>query len=128
MRGSHDLFKQFPSGVLLCGVGEGCAGNAPLPAAGSAEPQKTSQISSVETHSSSIHSNSGSSLVSSIVGRDEEQERLRTCQDLVAAAQRQIVFVTGEAGIGKTALVDAFLRQDAPRFADMLREGSASKG
>ena len=47
----------------------------------------------------------------SIVGRDGELQRLRTEMDLVTAGQRRVVFVTGEVGIGKTALVDAFCHQ-----------------
>jgi predicted ATPase/DNA-binding winged helix-turn-helix (wHTH) protein len=48
------------------------------------------------------------SFVSQIVGRDQELARLESQVELLASGQRQIVFVTGEAGIGKTALVDAF--------------------
>jgi predicted ATPase/DNA-binding winged helix-turn-helix (wHTH) protein len=46
-----------------------------------------------------------------LVGRDTELVRLH--QGLAAALQgaRQIVFVTGEAGIGKTMLVDTFVAQ-----------------
>src|ERR1700688_4650988 len=48
-----------------------------------------------------------------LTGRDqtllELRERLRRTVD----GQRQIVFVTGEPGIGKTTLVDAFQRQAA---------------
>lgn len=41
--------------------------------------------------------------------RDEELLHLQAALELAAAGQRQAVFVTGETGIGKTALVDAFL-------------------
>jgi predicted ATPase/DNA-binding winged helix-turn-helix (wHTH) protein len=91
---------------------------------GSVEPQRMSHATPVEAHSSSANS----SLVANIQGREEEQERLRACQDLVAAAQRQVVFVTGEAGIGKTALVDAFLRQDAPRLRGYVARGQCVEG
>src|SRR5258708_7264422 len=43
-----------------------------------------------------------------IVDREEERARLKAHTQLAAAGQRQLVFVTGGAGIGKTALVDAF--------------------
>jgi predicted ATPase/DNA-binding winged helix-turn-helix (wHTH) protein len=43
-----------------------------------------------------------------VVGRDEELAQLRTQAEIAANGQRRMVFVTGEAGIGKTALVDAF--------------------
>jgi DNA-binding winged helix-turn-helix (wHTH) protein/tetratricopeptide (TPR) repeat protein len=42
------------------------------------------------------------------VGRDAELERLAGLRDLAAEGRRQLVFVTGEPGIGKTTLVEAF--------------------
>jgi DNA-binding winged helix-turn-helix (wHTH) protein/predicted ATPase len=45
-----------------------------------------------------------------VVGRDEALSRMRTWLEKMLGGDRQIVFVTGEAGIGKTALVDAFAR------------------
>ena len=47
-------------------------------------------------------------LPEAIVDRELEMARLRSLEELAAAGQRQVVFVTGGAGIGKTALVDAF--------------------
>lgn len=44
------------------------------------------------------------------IDRGEEMRRLRTALESAASGQRQVVFVTGAAGIGKTALMDAFLR------------------
>lgn len=44
-----------------------------------------------------------------LVGREAELAQLRTWLDKVLEGERQLVFVTGEAGIGKTALVDTFL-------------------
>jgi predicted ATPase len=46
-----------------------------------------------------------------IVGRENELTFLGTQLRQLANGQRRVVFVTGEAGIGKTALVDAFCRQ-----------------
>jgi predicted ATPase len=46
-----------------------------------------------------------------IVGREKERDRLKAHTQLAATGQRQLVFVTGGAGIGKTALVDAFCRE-----------------
>ena len=58
---------------------------------------------------------SGSSLRAAdsllrVVGRDEVLSRMRGWLKKMLDGQRQIVFVTGEAGIGKTALVDTFAR------------------
>jgi DNA-binding winged helix-turn-helix (wHTH) protein/tetratricopeptide (TPR) repeat protein len=45
-----------------------------------------------------------------VVGRSTELERLIALFKRAQTGERQVVFVTGEAGIGKTALVDAFLK------------------
>ena len=46
-----------------------------------------------------------------LVGRDSELARLRSLFGEALTGERRIVFVTGEAGIGKTALADTFLLQ-----------------
>lgn len=46
-----------------------------------------------------------------LVGREAELAQLRRHLEKASAGERQIVFVTGEPGIGKTALVEAFLQQ-----------------
>lgn len=43
-----------------------------------------------------------------IVGRNEELGQLQAQRELATVGDRRVVFVTGEVGIGKTALVDAF--------------------
>ena len=48
-----------------------------------------------------------------VVGRDEALSRMRSWLERMLGGERQIVFVAGEAGIGKTALVDAFVRSIA---------------
>src|SRR3972149_9955882 len=49
------------------------------------------------------------------VGRNAELERLRGCIKLSASGKRQVVFVTGEPGIGKTTLIEAFSKT-LPKF------------
>jgi predicted ATPase/DNA-binding winged helix-turn-helix (wHTH) protein len=44
----------------------------------------------------------------SFVGRATELEQLRACAERVRGGQRQIVFLAGEAGIGKTTLIEHF--------------------
>ncbi|HKP81564.1 MAG TPA: AAA family ATPase [Pyrinomonadaceae bacterium] len=44
------------------------------------------------------------------VGRNEVLSRMRSSLEKILQGERQIVFVTGEPGIGKTALVDTFAR------------------
>jgi DNA-binding winged helix-turn-helix (wHTH) protein/predicted ATPase len=49
--------------------------------------------------------------VTDMVGRDAELARLEGLLEESLAGRRQIVFVTGEPGIGKTTLVEAFLNR-----------------
>src|SRR5206468_2494555 len=44
-----------------------------------------------------------------LVGRDAELARLHTFFETAVDGRRRLVFVTGEPGIGKTALVETFL-------------------
>jgi DNA-binding winged helix-turn-helix (wHTH) protein len=46
-----------------------------------------------------------------IVGRQHELERLSALLQLAAQGDRQVAFITGETGMGKTALIDLFCRQ-----------------
>ncbi len=46
-----------------------------------------------------------------VVGRDDELARLQSLVLGMASGVRRVVFLSGEAGIGKTALVDTFCRQ-----------------
>ncbi len=48
-----------------------------------------------------------------VVGRDKALSRMRGWLEKMLGGERQIVFVTGEPGIGKTALVDTFARSIA---------------
>ncbi|HJQ70875.1 MAG TPA: AAA family ATPase [Blastocatellia bacterium] len=48
-----------------------------------------------------------------VVGRDEALSRMRSRLEKMLGGERQTLFVTGEAGIGKTALVDTFARSVA---------------
>ena len=63
-----------------------------------------------------------------IVGREEELARLKAQLRPVEGGQRRVVFLTGEAGIGKTALVDAFCRQVAPPMAARVARGQCIQG
>jgi len=48
---------------------------------------------------------------SSMIGRAQPLERLRTAWQLAAAGKRQIVWIAGEAGVGKTTLAEQFLAE-----------------
>ena len=49
------------------------------------------------------------------VGRQAEMDRLLRAADDAAAGSRQVAFVNGDAGVGKTALCEAFLRVASAR-------------
>jgi DNA-binding winged helix-turn-helix (wHTH) protein len=50
-----------------------------------------------------------------LVGRDAELRQLHNWLEQALNGERQLAFITGEAGIGKTTLVEAFLAQIAAR-------------
>jgi DNA-binding winged helix-turn-helix (wHTH) protein len=66
-------------------------------------------------------------LVSSLVGRDAELAQLHQLFEKVLHGERQLVFVVGEAGIGKTAVVEAF-RQSLETRDWGLAERQKAKG
>ncbi len=53
---------------------------------------------------------------STIVGRNTQLSQLHNYLQRSLGSQRQVVFVTGETGIGKTTLVDEFVRRSAAGF------------
>lgn len=61
--------------------------------------------------SSNIATAGSSATAIGVLGREAELAKMRGWLDQVQAGERQIVFVTGEAGIGKTTLVQTFLEQ-----------------
>ncbi|MGH8064796.1 MAG: AAA family ATPase, partial [Candidatus Entotheonellia bacterium] len=58
-----------------------------------------------------------------MVGREQELGRLRERFARALQGQRQVVFVNGEAGIGKTTLIDAFVAQVAAKDDLWLAHG-----
>ena len=64
-----------------------------------------------------------------IVGRNTQLDELRNCLQRALGNQRQVVFITGETGIGKTTLVDEFLRRAAAAFPAMrIARGQCVEG
>jgi predicted ATPase len=59
------------------------------------------------------------SLSARLVGRDTQLEDLRGCLQRTLANQRQMVFITGETGIGKTTLADECMRRAAEEFSGL---------
>jgi DNA-binding winged helix-turn-helix (wHTH) protein/tetratricopeptide (TPR) repeat protein len=58
-----------------------------------------------------------------IVGRQDEMARLEHCFARAAAGERQVAFVTAEAGLGKTALIEAFARSVQARPDLLMARG-----
>ena len=85
---------------------------APLVEANSAQVVND-EFASVTTAALPRISPSGVPSVSTkILGREIVLAQLQKCFEQALAGDTQIVFVTGEAGIGKTTLVEAFLEQN----------------
>jgi len=63
-----------------------------------------------------------------IFGRDVELDLLKGQVRILAGGQRRVAFITGEAGIGKTALVDAFCRQLDHSIAASVARGQCVQG
>ncbi len=68
-------------------------------------------IASVAEESTTARAEPTADAPKNIVDRDPALAELDSCFREATRGQRQIVFVTGEAGIGKTALVDEFQRR-----------------
>ena len=58
-----------------------------------------------------------------VVGRDRELNELDVRLDEATAGRRQVVFVTGEPGIGKTTLVEHFVAAAAERHGIRVAQG-----
>ncbi len=58
-----------------------------------------------------------------LVGRDQELGRLQEALEAALAGERRAVFVTGEAGAGKTTLVEAFLAKTRDEAALLMARG-----
>ncbi len=71
----------------------------------------------------SIVQSTRSNRVGNFVGREPEWALLRERFGDAFAGQRQLVFVAGESGIGKTALVDAFVAQLATESSLTIMHG-----
>jgi DNA-binding winged helix-turn-helix (wHTH) protein len=61
-----------------------------------------------------------------LVGRETELAQLQGWLEQALNGERQVVFVTGEPGIGKTTLVEAFLQQIQEARGWRLETGSSS--
>lgn len=58
-----------------------------------------------------------------LVGRETEIDQLQQAWRMVQDGQRQIMLITGEAGLGKTSLMDKFISQLARQEAPWMARG-----
>jgi len=63
-----------------------------------------------------------------IVGRELELANLEAHVEQAVSGQRRLVFITGEAGIGKTALVDALCQQVSSSHSACIAQGQCVEG
>lgn len=63
------------------------------------------------------------SLLPNFIGREDELAQLQSWYDQMQQGTQQIVFVSGEAGIGKTTLVERFLAQVSGQDAIRIGRG-----
>jgi predicted ATPase len=63
-----------------------------------------------------------------IVGRDAELEKLDLDLDLAGKGLRKLIFLTGDAGSGKTALVDAFCARSCGEDGARMARGQSVEG
>src|SRR4030095_878229 len=77
------------------------------------KPMQAKEQESKHTHSAWGSAKPETNFPQRVVGRDEALSRMGSWLQKMLGGERQIVFVTGEAGIGKTALVDMFVQRIA---------------
>ena len=77
------------------------------------KPMQAKELESKHTHSALGSTKLDADFHQRVVGRDEALSRMGRWLQKMLGGERQIVFVTGEAGIGKTALVDTFAQHIA---------------
>ncbi len=77
----------------------------------------------VASHKSSPPAPSTQHLAPPLVGRDAELQRLHRLLEKAGLGERQVVFVTGEPGIGKTALVATFLSHLSTELGARVAQG-----
>ena len=71
---------------------------------------------------------SGSQKTSTFVGRTRELESLKAQFEQARDGRRQVVFLTGDSGIGKTALLDAFCQSIDPATPVTIARGQCVQG
>jgi predicted ATPase/DNA-binding winged helix-turn-helix (wHTH) protein len=66
--------------------------------------------------------------VRELVGREKELSALRDCMERLAGRTRQIVLISGDVGMGKAALIDAFISEWAADGKIAIARGQCVQG
>jgi DNA-binding winged helix-turn-helix (wHTH) protein len=92
-------------------------------------PRRGYQFIAPVTQGSSSTSPSNELASLRVVGRTTQLDQLRACLRKSLEHERQVVFITGETGIGKTTLADEFMRRVAIDFSDIrIARGQCVEG
>jgi predicted ATPase/class 3 adenylate cyclase len=78
---------------------------------GKAEPLPTYRLIGVEEHARSARGLEAHGLQAPMVGRDDEMKQMLAAFDLALRGRSQVVSLIGEAGAGKSRLVEEFLER-----------------
>jgi tetratricopeptide (TPR) repeat protein len=85
-------------------------------------------IAAVREYASAVHAQPLKPAQSRLVGRDRVLDELRGYLQNALNDERQIIFVTGEPGIGKTSVVDEFERQTSAGIPIRISRGQCVEG
>lgn len=85
-------------------------------------------IAGVREDSSPGASDLSANTAKTIVGREDALAQLDKCLSKALNGKRQVIFITGEAGIGKTTLLDAFHQRAGSRPNLRIARGQCVEG
>lgn len=85
-------------------------------------------IAAVREESSAATSDLSANTPKTIVGREDALAQLDKCLAKALNGKRQVIFITGDAGIGKTTLLDAFQQRAASRPNLRIARGQCVEG
>jgi type VI secretion system protein VasG len=104
-----DDFEKIVAGsaeeALSPADGSGAAGNAPGDASGAIAPAALGKQEALKRFTTDLTEKVRKGEIDPIIGRDEE---IRQCVDILMRRRQNNPILTGEAGVGKTAVVEGF--------------------
>ena len=99
----------------------------PVPVKGLAEPVEIWEVTGAGPARTRLQASAGRGLTR-FVGRDAELEQLRRAQQLAGAGRGQVAAIVGEAGVGKSRLVDELTHSHRLHGWLVLESSSVSYG